>query len=446
LPLIGSVLDVWRDPVALLCQAHREHGDFARMRFGPFDYFMVNDAEALQHVLVQGAKRYVKSRSYAGIKLVLGQGLLTSEGEFWKRQRRLAQPAFHHQRLRGFADTMASCTSDMLPRWDSLAASGEVFDLHAEMMRLTFRIVGLTLFSTDVEGDAQAVGNALGVALDFANEYVNEVVRLPIWLPTPRNVRFRRALATLDQLVFRLIDEHRRGPERGDLLAMLMQATDESGQERMNDRQLRDEVMTLVLAGHETTANALGWTWRLLAEHPQVLARLRTEADSVLGDRAPRIEDVPKLEYAERVLNESMRLYPPAWCFERQAIAPDEVGGYLVPPGAVVIACPYVLHRSPRYWPDPERFDPERFLPDEVASRRRGVYLPFGDGPRACIGRGFAMMEAKIILAMTAQRYDLALEPGHPIELEPGITLRPRHGLRARVRRAAAARDCTQAA
>ena len=435
LPLLGTVLEVWRDPIELLTRGAREHGDTVRFRFGPYEYLLVNHVEGIQHVLQAHQKNYVKSRNYHGVKLVLGQGLLTSEGDFWRRQRKLAQPAFHHQRLAGFADTFSRATGEMLDRWSALPEAS-TFDLHEEMMRLTFRMVGETLFSTNLERDAKAIGEALGVAIRYANEYVEQVVRVPTWVPTPRNVRFRRALRTLDTLVFRIIEEHRRAPDdhRGDLLSMLMSATDESGQERMTDRQLRDEVMTLILAGHETTAVALSWTFRLLSEHPEVERRLCEEATRVLGDRRACLEDLPRLEYTERVLQESMRLLPPAWCFEREAVEDDVIGGFRVDAGTVIAICPWVLHRHPSYWDDPERFDPDRFTPERSAGRHRYAYLPFGDGPRVCIGKGFAMMEAKIALAAIARAHRIELVPEHPIELEPGITLRPKHGMRVVLR------------
>ncbi|MET0591653.1 MAG: cytochrome P450 [Polyangiaceae bacterium] len=433
-PIFGSLFDAWRDPLKLLSESARDHGNVVRFRFGGFDYVLVSGLTEIQHVLVKNQKNYIKSRSYQGIKLVLGEGLLTSEGEFWRRQRRLAQPAFHAQRLKGLAETMARLTSDVMQRWKALPESGRTFDVHDEMMRLTFRVVGKTLCGADVEGDAQAIGSALTVAVKFANDYVEQLVRMPVWLPFPKNLRFRTAMATLDKLVYRLIDEHRAQTDHeADLLGMLMDATDEGDGQGMTPKQLRDEVMTLVLAGFETTANALTWTLYQLSKHPDVAQKLAEEASTVLGGRTPSFDDVARLEYTERVIQESMRLYPPVWCFEREAVEGDEVGGYGIPAGTTIAVCPFVLHRNPTYWENPETFDPDRFSPERSGARSRFAYLPFGDGPRICIGKGFAMMEAKIILAMIADSFRIELASEKPVELDAGITLRPRHGLPVKI-------------
>jgi len=429
-PIVGSLFDAWRDPLKLLSEGARDHGNVVRFRFGAFQYLLVSGLSEIQYVLVKNQKNYVKSRSYQGVKLVLGEGLLTSEGEFWRRQRRLAQPAFHAQRLRGLVGSMARLTGDAIARWKALPASGRTLDMHDEMTRLTFRIVGKTLCSTDVEGDAQAIGKAMTVAVHFANEYVEQLVRLPPWLPFPKNFRFKKALTTLDALVYRMIEEHRaESDHEGDLLGMLMSATDDGDGEGMTPKQLRDEVMTLVLAGFETTANALSWTLYLLTKHPEVARKVEEEATRVLGGRIATFEDLPRLEYTERVLQESMRLYPPAWCFERAAVEADEVGGYSIPAGTTIAVCPYALHRNPAYWENPETFDPDRFLPERSEARSRFAYLPFGDGPRICIGKAFAMMETKIILAMMAGAFHLQLAGEDRVAIDPGITLRPKNGM-----------------
>ena len=431
LPLIGSVFDAWRDPIELLTNAARAHGNVVRFRFGMYQYVLLNGVSEIQHVLVKNQKNYRKSRSYQGLKLVLGDGLLTSEGEVWRRQRRLAQPAFHAQKLRGLAEAMARVTGDTVARWQALPESGRTLDVHAEMMRLTFRIVGKTLCNSDVEGDAQAIGNAMTIAMQFANDYIEKFLLVPPWLPFPKNLRFQKARKTLDALVYRMIEEHRaQNDHEGDLLGMLMSVTDDVDGKGMTPRQLRDEIMTFVLAGFETTANALTWTLYLVAKHPEVARKLEEEANRVLGGRQATFEDLPRLEYTERVLSESMRLYPPAWCFERQAVEADEIGGYAIPAGTTIAICPYVLHRNPVYWENPQTFDPDRFLPDRSTDRSRFAYLPFGDGPRICIGKGFAMMEAKIVLAMVANAFRVGLPGDDHVALDPRITLRPRRGLR----------------
>ena len=435
LPFVGNIFDVWKDPLRLFTRTVAEHGDIVAMRFGPFRYWLLNEPEAIHHVLVDNNKNYTKSRNYQGLKRVLGEGLVTSEGEFWRRQRRLAQPAFHKEKLAGFARTMAEDTAAMLEAWQARRGNGAPLDVHAEMMKLTLKIVARTLFSTTVGAEADAIGAALAIALRHAEGYAESLLPVPPWVPTLSNLRFKRAVRTLDELVFRIIDERRKSrADPGDLLAMLMAATDdeaEGGARGMTDRQLRDEVMTLVMAGHETTANALTWTFYLLAKHPEVEARLRQEVDAVLGESAgaPTLSDLPKLPYTAMVIQESMRLFPPVWAFERQAREADVVAGFDVPAKAIMAVCPYALHRHPAFWENPERFDPLRFTPERVEARPRYAYLPFGGGPRQCIGNGFAMMEAQIILAMVAREKRLTLSPGFRLELDPVVTLRPRRGM-----------------
>jgi cytochrome P450 len=298
------------------------------------------------------------------------------------------------------------------------------------MMRLTLRIVTRTLFSTDSDGEARSVGSAMSVAIEHVNQHASSIVRVPPWVPTPKNVRFGRARRTLDALVLRIIDERRKSSEQpSDLLSLLMSSEDEETREKMSDRQLRDEVMTLVAAGHETTANAMTWTLYLLSQHPTIAERLRRELDQVLAGRPPALEDLPRLVFTKAVLEESLRLFPPAWIFERQAIIDDEIGGYRVPRKAMVAISPYLMHRNPRYWERPDAFDPDRFSASQTAARPKYAYLPFGGGARLCIGNAFAMMEAQIILAMVAQKWSLDLAPGFSVQMEPSVTLRPRNGL-----------------
>ena len=432
LPWFGQVFEALRDPIGIMMDGMLTYGDVMFFKFGPYRYFLLSDPTAIKHVLTDNAKNYVKSRNYQGLRILFGQGLLTSEGEFWKRQRRLAQPAFHRERLAGLATSMSKETRRMLDRWRDEGRSDGC--AHAEMMRLTFAIVGRTLFSTDVDGDSSAIGEALTVGLHWTNDYAESLVRVPPWVPTPANVRFARAKKTLDELVFRIIDERRAQDDFGDdLLGMLMSATDETGKERMDAKQLRDEVLTLVLAGHETTANLLAFTFHLLSEHPEWDRRVAEEARAVLGDRDPTFDDVPKLRIARMVLEEVMRLYPPVWTFERQALADDVVLGYALPKDAIVGISPYALHRHPKLWENPEGFDPERFAPERTEKRSKYAYLPFGGGPRTCIGNAFAMTEAQIILAMVAREHRLTRVPGHRIELDPAVTLRPKTGIRVKI-------------
>ncbi len=436
----------WRDPIGMFHRVTQEYGNVAMLKFGPLKYVVLNDPQAIRHVLLDNAKNYVKSRNYRGVKLILGNGLLTSEGDFWRRQRKLAQPAFHRERLSSFIDAMTLATDKMFDRWRVRAESGAFeTDIHEEMMAVTFHIVGLTLLSRDLLGEAEAIGKALGTALYFANDYAESIVNVPLWVPTPKNRSFLRARKILDEMVFRVIAERRearrnqqnsaekRTKNAGDLLDMLMDAKDEDTGEQMSDQQLRDEVMTMVLAGHETTANALSFSLFLLSKHPDIARRLSEEVATVLQGRTPRLEDLPKLALTKRVLEESMRLFPPAWAFERQALEDDFIHGFKIPKGAVVGVCAYVLHRDAAHWDNPEGFDPDRFLVDPK-DRAKYTYLPFGGGARVCIGNAFAMMEAQIVLAKIVQSWSADLLPLTKLELDPVITLRPRGGLRMRIR------------
>ena len=445
-PFLGSLPDAWQDVLGTLTAAFRDHGEVARLRFGPYDYYLVNDPEIVKHVLVDNAKNYQKSKSYEGLRLVLGNGLVTSEGDFWRRQRKLAQPAFHKEKLQAFATTMVDSTAAMLDRWEGDAAL--TVDVHAEMMRLTLSIVGRTLFGKDLgadSGDAAEIGDAIRVALRHANDYAEALIKVPPWLPTPGNLRFSRAIKRLDAMVFALIEARRAsGRDEQDLLSMLMSARDDADR-GMTDRQLRDEVMTLVLAGHETTAVALGWTFYLLSRHPDVERRMLAEITEVLGDRLPTFDDLPRLTYTAQVLSESMRLYPPVWIFERRALAADRLGDYPIEAGATVAISPYTLHRNARFFPNPEGFDPERFGKEASAARPRTAYMPFAMGPRQCIGDAFAKMEAVLIVAAVLPKYRLSLLPGFRAEAEAKVTLRPRAGLpMRRERRAIATRPVDQ--
>jgi cytochrome P450 len=426
-PLLGSLPAVRRDPLRLFLKAFREYGEVVRFHFGPMVAHLVSSPEGAHHVLAENQRNYGKQTpGYKNLRYVLGNGLLTSEGELWKRQRRIAQPAFHRQRIAGFGATMARAAADALASLQ--ARRGQEVDLHQEMMRLTLRIVGETLLGYDPTDAADEVGAALTFLLTIANERTARILPFPRSLPTSENRRFRRALATLDGVVLKMIAERRRYPGE-DLLSMLIEARDAETGEAMDDRQLRDEAMTIFLAGHETTANALTFSWLLLSRYPAAGRELRAELSAVLGGREPTAEDLPRLTLPRRIVQEAMRLYPPAWIIARSAIEEDEIGGYAIPARSIVFVSPYVLHRHPRHWEDPEGFDPGRFAREPV----RGSYLPFGGGPRMCIGNGFASMEAELVLATLAQKLRFDLVPGFPLELEPSITLRPRHGLLVRV-------------
>jgi len=420
----GSFKNYSRDPLAFLPTLAREFGDIVTMRFYKFRVYYVNHPDYIEEVLVNQARKFVKGRILRANKGLFGNGLLTSEGDFWLRQRRLAQPAFHRARIAAYAETMVQFTGRMLEGW----RDGETLDAHAEMTRLTLQIVAKTLFDADVDADAQEVGRAL-VAIMEHNSDFRRLILTPSWLPTLRNIRAALATRRLNKIIYRIIGQRRSGGhDAGDLLSMLLQAQDEDGS-RMTDRQLRDEVITLFLAGHETTALALSWTWWLLAQHPEAEAKLHTELDAVLGGRTPTLEGLPNLRYLDHIITESMRLYPPAWGMARLTIEDAHIGGYTIRKGCGVSLSQWVVHRDPRWYESPDEFQPERWEGDLLKRLPRFAYFPFGGGPRQCIGNTFALMETALIIATIAQKFRLELVSGQRVTPVASITLRPRHGI-----------------
>ena len=426
-PLLGDLPAARRDPLTFHARAALA-GDIVRLRLGR-DVYLLNHPDHVQRVLHDNHTNYRKSFFYARMKPLLGEGLLISEGGAWRRKRRLAQPAFHRERLATFAGIMVEHTNATLDRWSGAAVRNEPLDVAAEMKRLTLTIVGHSLFGFDLLGQAEEAGQALTEALRITNDRFWSLVYLPPSIPTPSNIRFARSMRVLDRVVNDVIAARRSGPTRPDLLGMLMEARDVETGEGLSDRELRDEVMTMVLAGHETTANALSWAFHLLSGAPSVDQSLHHEAASVLDGSDPTVEALPRLETASRVSQESMRLYPPAWAFGREAVEDDVFGAIRIRAGTALTICPWVLHRDPRWWDEPDRFDPDRFRPEAVKGRPRYAYVPFAAGPRMCIGNAFAQMEMQIVLAMVAARYRLAQVPGRPVEFEASVTLRPRKGI-----------------
>lgn len=424
-----------RDPIQFAVDAFRTYGELVRIRFapgewGPFASFLVSRPEHVKHVLHDNAKNYWKGIALGRLRIVMGDGLIVSEGEFWRRQRRMAQPAFHRQRIETFVSVMTDSIRAMLERWRPIAIGGEPFDMGAEMGPLTMSIVGRAMVGRDFFAESAELLKAGLTANEFMNTRLTQYFPPPLWLPTRKNREFRRALALTEAVVYQTIAERRRASDPGDdLLGMMLAATDPDTGESMSDRQLRDELFTILGAGQETTAILLSWTWWLLGTHPEVEARLRHEIATVLGDRVPTVQDVPALAYARMVLQEALRLYPPVWALPRQAVAEDEIGGYRVPAGAPVTLCPYLSHRHPDFWRAPEIFDPENFAPAAVEGRPRFAYYPFGGGPRVCIGLEFALLEAQLTIAMVCQRYRFRLLPDRPVERGIQLTLRPRNGV-----------------
>jgi cytochrome P450 len=431
---------VRRNPTAVFMSAARRFGDVVYFKIGPRRGYLITNPADVRHVLQDNARNYHKSPLYDKLRLSLGNGLLTSEDEFWLRQRRIAQPAFHRQRIAALASVMAESARDAAAQWETIASSGRPVDVAEEMMRLTRTVVLRALLGADL--------GPFGAEVDSAWIIINQHIGESFWSlgiidrwPTAKYRRFQAARAVLRAAVDHVISERRRSPaDTADLLSMLMSARDEETGEAMTDEQLRVEVTTFLLAGQETTSLALTWTWYLLSQHPGAAQRLEEEIDAVLGGRPPKYADLANLAYVRMVVDEAMRLFPPAWGFSRQALADDELGGYYLPRGCLAFVMPYVLHRLPAFWDDPDAFDPERFTPERSATRSRYVYLPFGAGPRQCIGSHFALIEAQLILTTLAQSYRLQLVPGHRVEPWPLITLRPRFGMPMIVERRRASR------
>jgi cytochrome P450 len=427
-----GVMSGWRlmrNPLPFIEGLSCEYGDVVHLRIMNLRVCLVAHPEGIKHVLQENHRNYRKSFDYKILARLLGQGLVTSEGSLWLRQRRLMQPMFHRQRVAGFGALMAECTMAMLDKWRGRAERGEVFDVAPEMMRLTLQIVGRALLSMDLIAQADKIGRNITIANErFGNMGLSAFVP---WLPTPGNTRFRRAAAVLRKIVLDIIAERRRdGRDHEDLLSMLLAVRDEETGRGMKDEQLRDEVLTLILAGHETTATALSWTWYLLSRNPEAERKLHAEVDEVLGGRPASVADLPNLSYTATVIDEAMRLYPPVWAVGRAAIADDEVMGYRVPSGCNVLLSQWLAHHHPAFWENPNSFEPERFSPERNATRPRYAYFPFGGGPRMCIGNLFALIEAQIVLATVAQKYSLRVPSEHPIELQPLVTLRPRYGVK----------------
>jgi cytochrome P450 len=402
----------------------REFGDIVTMRYYTFRVYFISHPDYIEQVLVTDNRKFIKGRILRKNKQLFGNGLLTSEGDFWLRQRRLAQPAFHRGRVASYADTMVRYASRIASEW----RDGEERDIHAEMMRLTLSIVAKTLFDADVDREAKRVGHALEAIMQLNSDF-RKLILTPTWLPTPRKIRATIATAKLNRIIYRFIDERRAsGVDNGDLLSMLLAARDDDGS-RMTNRQLRDESITIFLAGHETTANALSWTWMLLAQNPSVETKLHEELDRVLGGRTPTVEDLANLRYTNQVVTESMRLYPPAWGMARVAIDDTEIAGYPIAKGCGVSLAQWVVHRDPRWFDAPTEFRPERWEGDLLKRLPRFAYFPFGGGPRQCIGNNFAVMEASLLLATLAQQFRISLTPGREIIPSASITLRPKTGI-----------------
>ena len=419
--MLGFAQDLWQ-----------RYGDVVRIPLPLGSATAFFHPEHVKQVLQEHHLSYDKSGPmFTAGKVIFGNGLFMNNGESWLHQRRLMQPSFHRQRIAAFGTLMSDATLAMMERWQNTHEPAQPLDMPLEMTRLSQRIGGLTLFDMDLSANLDTVGHAVADLLPLLSEYVMMPFP-PIGVPTRRNLRIRAGVRTLDEVVYGIIAQRRADPtgvETNDLLSMLLWARDEETGEGMNDQQLRDEVMNLLIAGHETSTVALTWLWYVLAQYPEVENRLHAELDAVLGGRPPTVEQLANLPYTRMVVQETMRLYPPVFALSRHAITDDTVGGYHVSANSQVFLCPYYTHRHPEFWEQPEVFDPERFTPQRSANQHRFAYFPFGGGPRQCIGNSFALMEAQIVLATVAQRYSLRLVPGHVVEPQAMFIVQPRHGL-----------------
>jgi cytochrome P450 len=432
-PLIGSVHRRFGGPLNFFEELKATCGDAARFTLFNERFILFSDPALVNEVLLTKQHAFRKGKALEGARVFLGNSLLVSEGDEHTRQRRLIQPAFHRGRIAGYAATMAECAR----RWTDAQRAGAEIDLAVEMNRLTLAVVAATLFGSDVDAEAGDIAASLTVIIESFNQMLLPLWRYWRYLPLPGNLRLRAAQKTLDATIYRLIASRRaEDRDHGDLLSVLLAAEDaENPQKRLTDVEVRDQAMTLFLAGHETTANALSWAWHLLAQHEDSRVKMRAEIDAVLGpDRLPGLDDVARLPFTTAVFSEAMRLYPPVWVVGRRALEDVVIGDFLVPRRTIVIASQYLIHRDARYWPDALEFRPERWLDEAAqAARPKFAYFPFGGGARVCIGDGFAWAEGVILLAVMARRWKFEATPGHPVALNPTVTLRPAHGLKMRV-------------
>jgi cytochrome P450 len=437
LELLGQLRKIQRNAPEYLLDAARRYGDLVYFDVPKNPAYFLNHPNLIKHVLLDNHRKYSKDTiQYNSLSEITGKGLLTSDGSFWLRQRRLAQPAFARQRLMKLDEVVTPATQAMLDRWEAIARKGDPLDVDGEMMRLALEVVGKALFSIDLSQDAIRLVEAVLTALDYIVGRARNPTSLSSlpFLMTPRKARFNAAVSTLNMTVYEMIAERQAAEDPGsDLLGMLLKARDPETGSAMTPEQVRDEVITILIAGHETVASALTWSWYLLAKHPAQWEQMHAEGKRVLGDEPPTTGDLADIPYTGQVFSEALRLYPPAWLITRKSIEADRIDNIDIQPGALIILSPYTIHRHPEFWQNPQEFNPERFSQGQEKSRPRFAYIPFGGGPRLCIGDQFAMIEAQLIMAMVTQRFRLELLPHRPVEADPLVTIRPKHGLPMKV-------------
>lgn len=419
-----------RNPLDAIAREINEHGDIVRFEIGPINVYFVAHPDHINHILVKNSQNYSRlTVDYLAMRPVLGQGLVTTDGPVWQKQRQALQPEFHKQKINALVQKISATTETVLSSWNKRLAKNKTMDMATEMADLALRIAANALFGVDSSVFPTAFSEAAVFVNRYADQNATQLFKIPSQFPTSRNLRFRKALKVLDSVVYKIIHDHRHNGDYDDLVSMMINTADPGSGKYLNDREIRDQALTILITGHETSANALAWTLFLLSKHPDIAKRVQAEVDTLRGSELPVLEQIKKLDYLKRVLQESMRLYPPVWSISRQALANDVLGDYSLPKNAYLYISFYAIHHHPKYWQDAERFNPDRFLPEQIEKQHRYAYLPFGAGPHLCIGRDFAMLEMQIILSMVLQRYQLELVPGSRIEAEPLITLRPKYGM-----------------
>lgn len=432
--MLKRLPELRQDPLGFFRSLAEEYGGLLRLNLLGRTFYLVSHPDYVTHVLQTNNKNYIKGQSVEPARILVGNGLATSDGDLWLSQRRLMQPAFHRQRLASLGALMTGTAEDHLESWQNYRAAGEPVDLVDEMMALTLQVIVSTMFTRDISGQAEELGGAFTEVLRFIDRRSFGSRSVPLWVPTAANRRAKAAVATIDRIVYGVAEDRRgREGEYQDLLAMLLEARDADSGEGMSPKQLRDEIVTIFFAGHETTALTLTWAIKELFAHPEVERRLRAEIDQVLSGRTPTVQDLGDLKYTRMVLDETLRRYPPAWIFARSAIEEDVIDGYRIPAEADVFISPYVTQHLPEFWDKPDEFNPERFDPNLKSGRHKMAYYPFGGGPRLCIGRDFALMEATLLLPMILQRYQLAPTPDFEAKAIPLVTLRPHGNVRVQV-------------
>src|SRR5688572_16118973 len=432
LPILGVMPEMVSDMLGLFTKTAREFGGIAQFKLLNSKYFLITNPDYVKYILQDNYKNYIRGRSVETGRVLLGNGLPLIDGDFWLRERRMLQPAFHRERLGKLADTVTTIIDKCMQDWSAKAKQDQTLDVDDEMMRLTLTVIIKSMFSSPIDDRIPALSSAFQTASKFMLWRSQQMFQLPLSVPLPRHVEYNRALKVLNETIYPLIADGRK-QSKDDLLGMMLEMRDADSGEGLSDQQARDEVVTIFFAGHETAAATLSWAFYLLSQHPDVEERMRLEVQRVLQGRTPTFTDLPKQIYMQQVINEVLRLYPAAYLFAREAIVDDVLDGYPIPANTLIFISPFVAHRDPTYWPEPERFDPERFTPKQIASRPRHVYYPFGEGPHVCIGNNFAVMEMQLILAMALQRFRLRLIPDHPIAFKPEATLRPKYGMKMMV-------------